>query len=285
MKDYFGFKDKVCVVTGGASGIGKAVTEILVELGAVVYAMDINEVKVPGIKNFVKVSLGEKESIDAAFKALPGKLDCFFGVAGVSGHKTDANVTMAINFFANKYMVEEYVVDRIQESGTIGFVSSGSGASWWQEETKEEYISLIKPKGWEATYQAWLDLKASNTLGKEAYFVSKRALNYYTIYMGKQLASKKIRINAVLPGPSDTGLAPEFASAFGGDTKMLGQAATGGAKRLAQPIEVAMPLIFLSSDMASYISAALLPVDFGMTNEFWSKLVIDWFAGRKLVIQ
>ena len=41
MKDYFGYKDKVCVVTGAASGMGKATCEILLDMGAVVYGLDI----------------------------------------------------------------------------------------------------------------------------------------------------------------------------------------------------------------------------------------------------
>ena len=59
------------MVTGAASGIGKATTEMLVDLGAKVYALDHNDITTPGIANFVKVDLGEKTDIDAAFTNLP----------------------------------------------------------------------------------------------------------------------------------------------------------------------------------------------------------------------
>ena len=58
MKDYLGYEGKVCVVTGAASGVGEAITEALVDLGAIVYALDRNPVKVPGIKEFIQVNLG-----------------------------------------------------------------------------------------------------------------------------------------------------------------------------------------------------------------------------------
>jgi NAD(P)-dependent dehydrogenase (short-subunit alcohol dehydrogenase family) len=58
MRDYFGYEEKVCVITGAASGIGKAATEMLVDLGAKVYALDRTEVTTPGIAGFVEVDLG-----------------------------------------------------------------------------------------------------------------------------------------------------------------------------------------------------------------------------------
>src|SRR5699024_1924501 len=100
---------KVCVVTGAASGMGKETTEMLTELGAEVYALDIAKVTSSGIKKYIKVSLSEKESIDQAFEKLPENIDCFFGIAGVSGVHTDYTTTVTINYIANKYMVEQYL--------------------------------------------------------------------------------------------------------------------------------------------------------------------------------
>jgi NAD(P)-dependent dehydrogenase (short-subunit alcohol dehydrogenase family) len=71
MKDYFGYAGLNCVVTGASSGMGKATAEMLVELGADVYALDRNPCDVPGIKKFVSVSLSDPQSIDAAFAEMP----------------------------------------------------------------------------------------------------------------------------------------------------------------------------------------------------------------------
>ena len=83
MKDYFGYKDKICVVTGASSGMGEATVKMLVDLGAKVYAIDINECKVDWITKFIKCNLANKEEIDEAFKEIPNHIDAFFGVAGL----------------------------------------------------------------------------------------------------------------------------------------------------------------------------------------------------------
>ena len=57
MKDYLGYTGKVCVVTGAASGMGKATAEMLVDLGAMVYALDWAEVKVEGITAYLHTDL------------------------------------------------------------------------------------------------------------------------------------------------------------------------------------------------------------------------------------
>ena len=104
MKDYLGYQGKTCVVTGAASGMGKATCEMLLDLGAKVYAMDIAEITLP-VEKSIKVNLGDKASIDEAFTQLPDHIDRFFGIAGVSGVKTDFKTTVAINFVGHKYII------------------------------------------------------------------------------------------------------------------------------------------------------------------------------------
>ncbi|MCL2166215.1 MAG: hypothetical protein FWH49_02870, partial [Clostridiales bacterium] len=77
MKDYLNYSNALCVVTGAASGIGKATAEILVDLGADVYTLDVQNCGVPGIRQHIPVDLASKASIDLAFAALPDKIDKF----------------------------------------------------------------------------------------------------------------------------------------------------------------------------------------------------------------
>ena len=104
MKDYFGYQNKNVVVTGASSGMGKATAEMLVDLGAKVYALDWNVCDVNGIEKYVHVDLSKKDSIDQAMKELPEHIDSFFGIAGVSGMKNDFMTTVSIDFIANKYI-------------------------------------------------------------------------------------------------------------------------------------------------------------------------------------
>ena len=133
MKDYFGYQEKVVIVTGASSGMGKATAEILVDLGAKVYALDWNACDVKGIEKFVQVDLSKKDSINQAMKELPKHVDSFFGIAGVSGMKNDFMTTVSIDFIANKYICEEYLIHSMTENGTIAFMTSTGGNGWEKE--------------------------------------------------------------------------------------------------------------------------------------------------------
>ena len=61
MKDYFGYKDKVCVVTGVSSGMGEATAKVLLSLGAKVYGLDMNSPKVKNLTSFFKMQFGTQK--------------------------------------------------------------------------------------------------------------------------------------------------------------------------------------------------------------------------------
>ena len=261
MKDYFGYKDKICVVTGAASGMGKSTTEMLVELGAKVYALDWNEVEIEGIEEFIKVNLSEKNSIDEAFSLIPLTIDSFFGIAGVSGVKTDFNTTVIIDFLANKYISENYLVQRMSQGSAIAFITSTGGLGWEKEDNKKEYMPLIEAKTWENTITTLEELDLNGLPGPLGYLFAKLAMNYYVAFLQTIFTKKHIRVNAVLPGSTETGMVDEFSHAAGGTDNLLKH--TGYAGRLAASREMGEPVVFLNSNMASFISGELLVVDYG----------------------
>lgn len=265
MKDYFGYQNKNVVVTGASSGMGKATAEMLVDLGAKVYALDWNECDVKGIKQYVHVDLSKKESIDQAMKALPSHIDSYFGIAGVSGMKNDFMTTVSIDFIANKYICEEYLIHAMSENGTIAFMTSTGGNGWEKEENKKYYIDAILASGWNATVDAIMKTGFQYLPGTLGYPYSKLAMNYYTAYLQKSFASKKIRVNAVLPGSTDTGMKSEFIEMAHGEEGLLSHC--GYANRLAYSKEMAGPIVFLNSEMATYASGVLMEVDYGNTVE------------------
>ena len=259
MKDYFGYQEKVVIVTGASSGMGKATAEMLVDLGAKVYALDWNICDVKGVEKFVHVDLSKKDSIDQAMKDLPKHIDSFFGIAGVSGMKNDFMTTVSIDFIANKYICEKYLIHSMTENGTIAFMTSTGGNGWEKEENKKYYIDAILASGWNATVEAIMKTGFQYLPGTLGYPYSKLAMNYYTAYLQKSFASKKIRVNAVLPGSTDTGMKSEFTEMAHGEEGLLLQC--GYANRLAYSKEMAGPIVFLNSEMATYASGVLMEVD------------------------
>lgn len=265
MKDYFGYEGKVCVVTGASSGMGKAAAEMLVDLCAKVYAVDWNPCTVKGIEKFIQTDLSRKESIDACFEELPEHIDCFFGIAGVSGVKTDFNTTVTIDLFANTYIAEEYLISRMDQGGAIAYITSTGGFNWDREGNRKYYLPLIKAKGWDNKIQALEALNFVNLPGPLGYMFAKSAMNYFVASCQSVFAEKGIRVNALLPGSTNTGMKNEFSLAAGGDEKLLNSA--GHAHRLAESAEMGEPVVFLNSNMARFVSGALLVADYGAVIE------------------
>lgn len=259
MKDHLQYAGKTVLVSGAASGMGKATTEVLVDLGAAVHTLDYAEVTVPGIASYNHVNLGVKKEVDSVFAALPDKFDAYFGIAGVSGQQHDWNTTVLINFGANKYITDTYLSDRMVSGGAIVYVSSTAGLNW--EKFTAEVEGLTTAQGWDEVVAAIESLGKSEQPGPDGYPVSKRLMNQYATEQVASFASKQVRVNALMPASTQSGMTDEFADSVGGLDNLVKY--TGFAGRLAESMEMALPLVFLNSPMASYISGVVLPVDFG----------------------
>ena len=262
MRDYFGYDGKVCVVTGASSGMGKAVCEMLVSLNARVYGIDRNESDNKDI-SFIKCDLSNKDSIDKAFEQIPEHIDGFFGVAGLSGAKTGYWTTFRVNFIANKYITEQYLEKRMRSGDAICFVTSTGGLMW--EKWQKEYKKVMDCHTWEEMESFMKKVSPKDGVGIMAYSLSKRAMNYYTALKSIELAKKGIRVNAVLPGSTDTGMKKEFEKMAGGEEQLLKE--NGAVGRLATAEEMAEPIVFLNSNMARFVSGELMIVDMGKNSE------------------
>ena len=257
MKDYFGYKDKICVVTGASIGMGEATVKMLVDLGAKVYAIDINECKVDWITKFIKCDLSKKEDIDKAFLEIPEHIDSFFGIAGLSGAKTDYRTTFDCNYTANMYITLNYLKNRMSKGGSIVYCTSTAGLEW--KKFKKEQNKVVNCKTWEEVQIATKKL-ADNAPSTFAYMYSKRCLSHFACLQAVEFGKMGIRVNNVLPGSTNTGMKQEFQDMVGSEENLIAEAGLAG--RLATSEEMAMPMVFLNSDMATFVSGLDMVVDY-----------------------
>ena len=256
MKDYFNYQGKVCVVTGASNGMGLATARMLVDLGAKVYAVSRSETKLEGLAGNILCDLSKKADIDAAFEKLPEHINCFFGVAGLSGSKTDYVTTFNCDFTANKYITLEYLTKRMSAGGSITYVSSTAGLNW--EQHMKEQNAVVHAATWEDTEKA-LGKLPQIAPANFAYIFAKRCVSQFAAEQALELGKLGIRVNNVMPGSTQTGMKDEFEKLAGGKEALLAE--TGVAHRLASPEEMAAPIVFLGSDMCSFVSGVDFCVD------------------------
>lgn len=258
MNDFLQYAGRTAVVTGTASGIGRATAELLIGLGAEVHAIDHAPTELPDLASETRANLALREDIDRVFSALPERIDAFFGVAGVSGFQHDYNTTLLINFGSYKYMSDTYLESRMTDGGAIVYVTSTGGLNW--ERYREESEPLTQVDGWDAIVAAIEELGLGSLPGAAAYPLSKRLLNLFMAQSSIEFAGRGVRVNAVLPTSTDTGLTSDFSAMVGGRETLEQRA--GLVERLATPGEMAEPVVFLNSHAARYISGQPLVIDY-----------------------
>jgi NAD(P)-dependent dehydrogenase (short-subunit alcohol dehydrogenase family) len=247
--DAFSYKGKRAVVVGGATGMGAALAELVLDAGAEVVVMDRAEVTQAGVKA-ISVDLSDRASIEAATADCGGPVDALFSCAGVADGTPGIE---RINFLGHRLMIELMVESGALRSGSaIGFISSAAGFGWEQNlEKLNEYLAIADFD--EAA-------KYARDTNKADYIWSKLAINAYVAKEAFGFLKQGIRLNAILPGPTNTPLAranAELWLTFGADYREeLGVEAS-------TPLDQAYPLAFLCSDAARAIAGVTLVTDIG----------------------
>jgi len=243
-------KDKVALVTGGASGIGRATAELFAREGARVAVADYSpdgRNTVQAIENaggeaiFVPVDVSDSgqvaKMVEAALQAYT-RIDILFNGAGILFYGTVLdtdeqawNRVLSINL-TGTYLCCRAVVPHMirQGGGSIINVASTVGAH---------------------------DACANAV----AYVTSKGGVTLFTKAMAIDHARQGVRVNALVPGATDTpmirkALTPEALEAL---------AASQPIGRLGRPEELAKAVLFLASDDASFVTGTAMYVDGGQT--------------------
>jgi NAD(P)-dependent dehydrogenase (short-subunit alcohol dehydrogenase family) len=240
---------KVAVVTGGNSGIGLATAQRFADEGAHVFITGRRQgeldqaVKLIG-KNAVAVqgdvsNLADLDRLYATVKQQQGRVDVLFANAGGGQIAPLGAIT------------EEHF-DRAFDTNVKGLLF-----------TVQKALPLFQDGG-----SIILNASITASKGTEAFSVysaTKAAVRSFARCWTVDLKHRKIRVNAVSPGPIDTpgynslGLTPEQLEQF--KTNIVGAVPMG---RMGSPDEIAKAVLFLASDDSSYVTGTELFVDGGM---------------------
>lgn len=269
IKQLFGFEGKNVVITGAGSGMGKAATRLLAELGANVYATVRRKPLDFPVTKEIPSDLGSREGVDAVIAQLPEKIDALFICHGISNTlgKTNALQVQLTNFYSFKYLTEQ-LLPRIADNGSVSFISSDGGKAW--RESIPECLEVIATDSWESAIQ-WYEAHPDCT--GDGYVFAKKCQNVYVMSkcQSPEFIQRKIRLNAIAPGMTKTGLTDDFNKSLTGDAEQ-GQAILEKSSldfwngRWASPEEMGYPLVAIGSQIFSYMSGQILFIDYGTTS-------------------
>jgi len=236
------FTDKVCVVTGGGSGIGRAACERFAAEGGKVCVVDLNEAhgnetvqaitQAGGESIFAKTNVADSPAVQAAIKVILekwGKVDVVVNDAAmmtfsplVDTPEEDWERVMGVNL-RSVFLFCKYAVPHMPEGGAIVNISSVHA-----HETTKNVVPYATSKG-----------------GMEAF----------TRGFSEELADRKIRINCIAPGAVNTPMLWNNPNVKSGAEKVEGA--------IGEPDDIAAAILFLAADEARFITGTTLVVDGG----------------------
>jgi NAD(P)-dependent dehydrogenase (short-subunit alcohol dehydrogenase family) len=257
MNTPFSIENKSILVTGATSGVGRATAITCAQMGARVVLVGRNKERLnetlrlmsreqsslnephtlnDGMHLAVQCDLTDEAQVQTLLERVPAVdgVACCAGVAEMKPFafvsEEDVERVFKVNCFAPVMLVNKLLkAKKLNKGGSVVFVSSVDG-----------------PKVVHA--------------GNSVYSGSKSALVGLARNMAIDLASKKIRVNCVLPGTTDT---PMIRTENVTEEMLAETAKAFPLKRFAQPEEIANAIIFLLSDGASFITGTELTVDGG----------------------
>ena len=244
---------KVALITGGASGIGRATAILFAQEGAAVAVIDINAEQGQAVVQEIESQGGRaifilcdvtraedcRRAVDTLLELL-GRLDILFNNAGIIRRADVVELTeaewdqvMAVNV-KSIFLMSKYAVPVMIKAGGGSIINTGSG---WGLKGGRNAVS---------------------------YCASKGAVVNMTRAMAIDYGPQKIRVNCICPGDTDTPMLRNEANQLDQPIdQFLAEAADRPLRRYAQPVEIARAVLYLASNASSYMTGATLVVDGG----------------------
>ena len=247
----FQLNNKIAIVTGGGSGIGKDVCKVLAKQGAQVIVVDLNTDSAKGTVDEITANGNSAEAltldvtqllaVTAAFEKLNG-LDILVNCAGIS-HIGSATTTSEADF-EKVFQVNVKGMFHCLQAGVNAMKKSGGGSI--------VNISSIAAK--------------VGLSDRFAYSMSKGAVHAMTMSVAKDYIKDNIRCNSISPGRVHTPFVDGFLKKNypGQEAEMFEKLSkTQPIGRMGKPIEVAHQVLYLCSEEASFITGSDFSIDGG----------------------
>lgn len=242
-------KDRVAIVTGGARGIGKKISQAFLEEGAFVYIFDVNEEE--GVRtidefqsaydnkvNFFKVDITDEKGVEQSIKKIieaEGRIDILVNNAGI----TRDNLILRMSLEDWKKVIDINL--------TGAFICSKHTVKYMVKNRSGKIINISSIVG------------VHGNAGQSNYSSSKAGIIGLTKTLARELAGRNILVNAIAPGYIETEMTEKLSDKI--KEKLMEQIPTG---RLGSVDDVAKTALFLASDDSNYITGTVINLDGGM---------------------
>lgn len=241
------------MVTGGSSGIGESLVQLLRADGRTVYLLDRRS---PSTHDafFIQVDLADHDDLAAAAASIDQPISGLANIAGIPGADSPTSV-IAVNLVA-PIMLTRMLMPQMTSGASVVNVSSISSARGnLSAEAIRELVEFDDP----TNYLRWLTKHPISST--EAYRVSKRAIAEWTEASAPLHLAEGIRLNCVSPGPVETPALPHFRASMG--PHAIDRALTD-LGRHASARDVADVIRFLLGPQSVWINGQNIVVDGGL---------------------